>query len=87
MTLTSKSVRRAVFLIAIAGVVLTWGILGATFVLDVSRPVRVVAAVVAALATEGLFWLGVVLLGWSAVDRRQALWNWVRGRTKRVEST
>ncbi|WP_270374757.1 hypothetical protein [Marinicauda sp. Alg238-R41] len=79
MTLTSKSIRRTVFLFAVAGVVLAWAVLGATLVLDTTRPVRLVAAFAAALATEGLFWLGVGLLGWSAVDRRQALWHWITG--------
>lgn len=60
--------------------VCAWIALGVGVYLDVERSTRLVLAVVAALATEALFWTVAALLGVSVVQARKKIWRAITGR-------
>lgn len=66
-------------LIAVTAVC-AWIALGVGLYLDVERQTRIVLAVVAALATEALFWTVAALLGVSVVQARKKIWRTITGR-------
>lgn len=66
----------AVAVIAACG----WIGLGLTLYLDAGRQVRLVAAVVAAVASEGAFWLSAAALGVSVFEARKRIWRRITGR-------
>lgn len=78
MTL-GESLRRIGAAAAIAACCVAWTVVGASFWLDWSRPVQIGAIIAAALATELTFWLGAVLLGWTAFANRGQLWKRLTG--------
>lgn len=66
----------AVSLAAVAA----WVALGVGLWLDVSRQTRIILAVVAALATEALFWSVAATLGLSVLEARKRIWRRITGR-------
>lgn len=70
--------------------VLAWGLLGLAvcgwvafgigLYLDVDRGLRLGLALVAAVATEALFWTVAALLGVSVVEARKRIWHRITGR-------
>lgn len=66
-------------LLAIAAVC-SWISLGIGLYLDVERSTRLILAVVAALATEALFWTVAALLGVSVFQARVRILKWLTGR-------
>ena len=64
----------------LVGAVAAWISLGIGLYLDVSRGARLTLAVVAALATEALFWTVAALLGVSVVEARKRIWRRITGR-------
>lgn len=57
-----------------------WAALGVGLYLDVSRGTRIILAVVAALATEALFWSVAATLGLSVFEARKRIWRRITGR-------
>ncbi len=60
--------------------VAAWIALGVGLYLDVSRQTRIILAVVAALATEALFWSIAATLGLSVFEARKRIWRKITGR-------
>lgn len=54
-----------------------WIALGLGIAMDVSRGTLLVLATVAAVATEGLFWLAAAILGISVFQARRRIWGWL----------
>ncbi|MDG2523431.1 hypothetical protein P7B02_18030 [Caulobacter segnis] len=52
----------------------SWIALGAGLAMGVDKPVRVVLVVIAAFATEALFWSVAAVLGVSVVQARKQIW-------------
>lgn len=65
-------------LLAVAAVC-AWISLGVGLYLGVERPTRFVLAIVAALATEGLFWTAAAALGVSVLEARKRIWRRLTG--------
>jgi cytochrome c biogenesis protein CcdA len=57
-----------------------WIALGAGLYMDVSRQTRIILAVVAAVATEALFWSVAATLGLSVFEARKRIWRKITGR-------
>jgi regulator of protease activity HflC (stomatin/prohibitin superfamily) len=55
----------------------SWIALGLGIVMEVSRGTLFVLATLAAVATEGLFWLAAAVLGVTVFQARRRVWNWV----------
>ncbi|TGY88132.1 hypothetical protein E5163_09835 [Marinicauda algicola] len=79
MTL-GRDIRKVLFGFGLAVVIAAWASVAVVFAIDAPKALVIAMTVAAALASEGVFWLGVVLLGWSVLDRRRALWRWIAGR-------
>ncbi|TRO96843.1 hypothetical protein FKB34_02445 [Glycocaulis profundi] len=79
MTLKGK-LKVTILAIAVIVAGLAWITAGAAFFLDAPRAAFLTAIIVAALATEGVFWLGALVLGWTMFDNRRALIARVFGR-------
>lgn len=75
-----KDIRKLLFGFGVAVVIAAWGSVAIAFFAEAPQAVFIAVTVAAAVASEGIFWLGVILLGWSVVDRRKALWRWMTGR-------
>jgi cytochrome c biogenesis protein CcdA len=60
--------------------VAAWVALGVGLYLDVSRDTRIILAVVAAVATEALFWSIAATLGLSVLEARKRIWRKITGR-------
>lgn len=60
--------------------VAAWIALGAGLYMDVSRQTRIILAVVAAVATEALFWSIAATLGLSVLEARKRIWRKITGR-------
>ncbi|MDG2531439.1 hypothetical protein [Caulobacter endophyticus] len=56
-----------------------WIALGLALYVGVERDMRLLAAVSAALATEGLFWSVAALLGVSVFEARKTIWRRLTG--------
>lgn len=81
MTL-ERDIRKVLFGFGVAVVIAAWGSVAIAFFAEAPKALFVAMTLAAAIASEGIFWLGVVLLGWSVVERRSALWSWITGRGK-----
>jgi hypothetical protein len=57
-----------------------WIALGVGLYLDVERSTRLILAVVAAVATEALFWTCAAALGVSVFEARKRIWRRITGR-------
>ena len=73
------------FLIALSiavglAAVAAWITLGVGVYMDVSRQTRIILAVVAAVATEALFWSIAATLGLSVLEARKRIWRKITGR-------
>ncbi len=73
------------FLIALSiavgvAAVTAWIALGVGLYMDVSRQTRIILAVVAAVATEALFWSIAATLGLSVLEARKRIWRKITGR-------
>lgn len=73
------------FLIALSiavglAAVAAWIALGVGVYMDVSRQTRIILAVVAAVATEALFWSIAATLGLSVLEARKRIWRKITGR-------
>jgi cytochrome c biogenesis protein CcdA len=73
------------FLIALSiavgvAAVAAWIALGVGLYLDVSRQTRLILVVVAAVATEALFWSIAATLGLSVLEARKRIWRKITGR-------
>lgn len=71
----SKGFLTTLAVLVLITAVCAWISLGIGLYLDVERGTRIVLAVVAALATEALFWTVAALLGVSVFEARKRLWN------------
>ncbi|WP_428149560.1 hypothetical protein [Brevundimonas sp.] len=60
--------------------VCAWISLGVGLYLDVERQTRFILAMVAALATEGLFWIVAAWLGVSVFEARLRIWRRLTGQ-------
>lgn len=78
MTL-GQTLRRSIALIVVLACAASWMTLGAAFAFDWPRAVKFGAVFAAALSTEGLLWVGAVLLGWTAFANRAQLWKRITG--------
>ena len=73
------------FLWTLAGLVAVvavcgWISLGVGLYLDVDRGTRLILALVAAVATEALFWISAAALGVSVFEARKRIWRRITGR-------
>ena len=68
--------------VALAGAVcvLSWMALGVGIVMDAGVGAMVVLATLAAVTTEGTFWLAALTLGVSTYQARRQLWRALRAR-------
>mgnify|MGYP003654577512 CR=1 FL=1 len=57
-----------------------WVALGIGLWMDVERTTRLVLAIVAAVATEALFWTVAAALGVSVFEARKRIWRKITGR-------
>jgi hypothetical protein len=57
-----------------------WVSLGVGLYLDVPKGTRLILAVVAAVATEALFWTCAAALGVSVFEARKRIWRRITGR-------
>lgn len=71
-----KALAALLFVVAVCG----WISLGVGIYLDVSKGTKLILAVVAALATEALFWTIAALLGVSVFRARAWIWRRITGR-------
>jgi len=78
MTL-GQTMRRTLFGLAILACLVTWSALGTSFLLDLDRGYKIAAVLAAAVATEIAFWMGAVLLGWTAFANRARLFKRLTG--------
>ena len=78
----NKGRRFFITLAVIVGVaaVAAWAAFGIGLYMDVSRETRIILAVVAALATEALFWSIAAALGMSVLEARKRIWRKITGR-------
>jgi fructose-specific phosphotransferase system IIC component len=60
--------------------VCAWISLGIGVYLEVERGTRLILAIIAAVATEVLFWTVAALLGVSVVEARKRIWRRITGR-------
>ena len=60
--------------------VAAWAAFGIGLYMDVSRETRIILAVVAAVATEALFWSVAAALGLSVLEARKRIWRKITGR-------
>lgn len=56
---------------------IAWIALGVGLHLGVESSTRLILAIVAAVATEALFWSAAAALGVSVLEARKALWRWI----------
>lgn len=75
-----KGFLKVLAVLLLVGAVGAWISLGIGLYLDVERGTRLTLAVVAALATEALFWTAAALLGVSVVEARKRIWRRITGR-------
>ncbi len=71
-----KVLAALLFVVAVCG----WISLGVGVYLDVDRGTKFILAIVAALATEALFWTVAALLGVSVFRARTWIWRKITGR-------
>ena len=57
-----------------------WVALGVGLWMDVERSTRLILAIVAAVATEALFWTVAAALGVSVFEARKRIWRKMTGR-------
>ena len=78
----NKGRRFFITLAVIVGVaaVAAWAAFGIGLYMDVSRETRIILAVVAAVATEALFWSVAAALGLSVLEARKRIWRKITGR-------
>ncbi len=73
--------RKKVALVVTGGICLaTWLAVGAGFAMGASKTTGIILVTAAALATEGLFWVGAIVLGISVVESRREVVGWLRLR-------
>ena len=75
-----KGFLKGLAVVLLGGALAAWNSLGIGLYLDVSKGARLTLAVVAALATEALFWTTAALLGVSVVEARKRIWRKITGR-------
>ncbi len=59
---------------------LCWLALGIGLLMDAPRHTLIVLVTVAAVATEGFFWLAAAVLGVTAFQARRKIWRWLTRR-------
>ncbi len=55
----------------------SWIALGLGIAMEVSRGTLFVLATLAAVATEGLFWLAAAIFGVTVFQARRKIWDWL----------
>jgi hypothetical protein len=75
-----KGFLKGLAVLLLVAAVAAWVSLGIGLYLDVGRGARLTLAIVAAVATEALFWTVAALLGVSVVEARKRLWRRITGR-------
>ncbi len=74
-----ETARRVIFGLVALGCVASWVTLGLAWAFDWPTPIFVAAVIAAAVSTEGLFWIGAIVLGWTAFANRARLWKRLTG--------
>lgn len=75
-----KGFLKVLAVLLLVAAVAAWVSLGIGLYLDVERGTRLTLAIVAAVATEALFWTTAALLGVSVVEARKRIWRKITGR-------
>lgn len=75
-----KGFMKVLAVLLLVAAVAAWISLGIGLYLDVERGTRLTLAIVAAVATEALFWTTAALLGVSVVEARKRIWRKITGR-------
>ncbi|WP_292072414.1 hypothetical protein [Brevundimonas sp. UBA7534] len=75
-----KGFLKLLAVLLLVAAVAAWISLGIGLYLDVERGTRLTLAIVAAVATEALFWTTAALLGVSVVEARKRIWRKITGR-------
>lgn len=75
-----KGFLKVLAVLLLVAAVAAWVSLGIGLYLDVGRGTRLTLAIVAAVATEALFWTTAALLGVSVVEARKRIWRRITGR-------
>ncbi|MBD3837744.1 hypothetical protein [Brevundimonas sp.] len=75
-----KGFLKVLAVLLLVAAVAAWISLGIGLYLDVERGTRLTLAIVAAVATEALFWTTAALLGVSVVEARKRIWRKITGR-------
>jgi len=76
-----ETARRVVFGLMAVACAASWIALGLAWALDWPTQIFVGAVIAAALTTEGLIWIGAIVLGWTAFANRARLWKRLTGQT------
>ena len=77
-----KGFLKVLAVLLLVAAVAAWISLGIGLYLDVERGTRLTLAIVAAVATEALFWTTAALLGVSVVEARKRIWRKITGRAR-----
>jgi hypothetical protein len=68
-------------LVGIAGLaafLASWIAVGVAYLIHVDKSTWVVLVVIAAVASEGLFWCVAFMLGVGIVEARNKIWRWLK---------
>lgn len=68
-------------LVGIAGLTIflaSWIAVGVGYAMQVDKSTWVALVVIAAFATEGLFWCVAFMLGLGMVEARKKIWRWLK---------
>ncbi len=74
-----QTARRVLFGLAVVICLASWASLGLAWAFDWPRPIFITTVFAAALSTEAVFWVGAVVLGWTAFANRAQLWKKITG--------
>lgn len=79
--MTSKSLKLLLLAIALGVCTTTWlTMLGVWLFMDPGVALWTVLVTIAAVSTEAVFWVGGVVLGWTAFSNRARIWRALCGR-------
>ncbi len=70
-----QTARRVIFGLAVVICAASWISLGLAWALDWPQAIFIATVFAAAFSTEAMFWVGAVVLGWTAFANRAELWK------------
>lgn len=74
-----ETARRVILGLMVVACAASWITVGFAWAFDWPTPIFVGAVIAAALTTEGVIWIGALVLGWTAFANRARLWKRLTG--------